>query len=79
MMIMNACRWQTALVAGFQKKQQPGDPEKLAQVILAAADNTNLPLHLAIGEDAPSVLDAYCEKIKADTDAWRAIASKTSY
>ncbi len=75
----DTCRWQTALVAEFQKKQQPGDPEKLAQVILAATDSTNPPLHLAIGEDAPDVLDAYCEKIKADTDAWRAIASKTSY
>ena len=32
-----------------------------------------------IGEDGPGVVDAYCEKLKDDTDAWREIASKTSF
>ena len=74
----DACRWQTALVAECRKNQQPGDPDKLAQVILKAAECKDPPLHLAIGEDGPQVLDAYCEKIRTDTAAWRAIAEKTS-
>ena len=75
----DSCRWQTGLVSEFQKKQQPGNPVKLAKVIMAAADSANPPLHLAIGADAPSVLDTYCDKIKTDTDAWRNIASETNY
>ena len=75
----DACRWQPGLVADCQKNQQPGDPDKLAGVILAAADAENPPLHLAIGEDGPPVLDAFCDKIKADTDAWRFLASATSF
>ena len=75
----DACRWQTGLVAECRKNLQPGDPKKLAQVIIAASESDNPPLHLAIGEDGPGVMDAYCEKIKADTDAWRDLASKTSF
>ena len=75
----DACRWQTGLVAECQKNLQPGDPTKLAQVIIAASESDNPPLHLAIGEDGPGVMDAYCDKIKADTDAWRDLASKTSF
>ena len=75
----DSCRWQTGLVAECQKNLQPGDPDKLAEVIIKASEAENPPLHLAIGEDGPGVMDSYCEKIKADTDAWRDIASKTSF
>mgnify|MGYP004673833797 FL=1 len=74
----DSCRWQTNLVTDFRKNQQPGDPAKLAKVILIVAESENPPLHLAIGEDAPEVLDAYCKKIRADSDAWKIIASKAS-
>ena len=75
----DACRWQTGLVAECRKNLQPGDPAKLAQVIIKASESENPPLHLAIGEEGPGVVDAYCEKLKADTDEWRGIASKTSF
>ena len=66
-------------MADFRKGQQPGDPDKLAKIIMAVSRSENPPLHLAVGEDAPAVLDAYCDKIKSDNDAWRDIALKTSY
>ena len=75
----DSCRWQPGLVEENQKMQQPGDPDKLAQVIIKASECENPPLHLAIGKDAPAVLDSYIEKIKADNDAWRETAIKTSF
>ena len=73
------CRWQTGFAAEGRKREQPGDPEKLAGLLFEAAYSENPPLHLAAGEDAPAVLDAYCEKVKADTDAWREKAVQTSF
>ena len=75
----DVCRWQTGLVADCQKHLQPGDPAKLAKVVYEAATCDEPPLHLAIGEDGPGVLDAYCDKIREDTDAWREVASDTSF
>lgn len=72
-------RWQTDFVANARKNGQPGDPAKLAALLLEAADSPDPPLHLAVGEDAPAVLDAYCEKLRADTDAWRERAVRTSF
>lgn len=75
----DACRWQTGFVEDARRKAQPGDPEKLAALLFEAAYTEDPPLHLAVGEDAPAVLDAYCEKVKADTDAWRERAVRTSF
>lgn len=72
----DACRWQDAFIANNDPQ---GDPDKLAQLILEVADAEHPPLHLAIGADAPAVLDAYAEQLKADTDAWREKAMDTSY
>lgn len=72
----DSCRWQDAFIANNDPQ---GDPDKLAQVILEVANSENPPLHLAIGADAPAVLDAYAEKLKADTDAWREKVMDTSY
>lgn len=75
----DTCRWQTAFIEGAQKNEQPGDPVKLAELLIEVAYSENPPLHLPVGEDAPAVLDAYCSKVKADTDAWRKKAEKTIY
>ena len=75
----DSCRWQPGLVADCQKKQQPGDPDKLAEVIIKVAESENPPLHLGIGEDAPDVMYSFAEKIKTDTDTWKEIASDTSF
>lgn len=75
----DACRWQTEFVANARKKEQPGDPEKLAELLVGVACSENPPLHLAVGPDAPAVLDAYCDKVRADTDIWREKAMQTAY
>ena len=75
----DSCRWQPGLVADCQKKQQPGDPDRLAEVIIKASESKNPPLHLGIGEDAPGVMYSYADKIREDTDNWREIASDTSF
>lgn len=75
----DGCRWQTAFVEDARKNKQPGDPAKLAELLMQAACAETPPLHLAIGEDAPAVLDAYCEKLQEDTNAWRDKAVRTSF
>lgn len=75
----DSCRWQTEFVANAQKKEQPGNPDKLAELLIEVAYSENPPLHLAIGEDAPAVMDAYCDKLKSDTDMWREKAVKTGF
>lgn len=75
----DCCRWQTEFVAEAQKNEQPGDPCKLAELLYEAAYSQEPPLHLAAGEDAPAVLDAYCKQVKADTDKWREKAVQTHF
>lgn len=72
-------RWQTAFIENAQKNTQPGDPDKLAALIVEVAACENPPLHLPIGADAPAVLDALCDKLKADTDAWREKSVDTTF
>ncbi len=75
----DSCRWQPEFITNAQKKEQPGNPDKLAELLLKVACSKNPPLHLAVGEDAPAVMDAYCDKLKKDTDTWREKAVQTSY
>lgn len=75
----DAYRWQTAFVKEADKHEQPGDPDKLAALLIEIAYSDNPPLHLPVGKEAPAVLDALCEKLKADTDAWREKSIKTSF
>lgn len=72
-------RWQTDFIADAQKHTQPGDPNKLADLVYEVACSENTPLHLPVGADVPAVLDGLCEKLKADTDAWRDKAIETTY
>lgn len=75
----DACRWQTSFVADARKNEQPGDPNKLAELLVEVAYSENPPLHLAVGEDAVATLDAYSDKLKSDTDSWRDKAVKTIF
>lgn len=72
-------RWQTEFVREARCHQQPGDPVKLARLLVEAAGVSQPPLHLPAGEDAPAVLDSWCASIQADTDAWRSRAAETSF
>ncbi len=75
----DAFRWQTAFAEEADKHEQPGDPDKLAALLVEVVYSNDPPLHLPVGEDAPAVLDALCEKLKSDTDAWRERSVNTSF
>lgn len=75
----DACRWQTEFIKNAERHEQAGNPAKLAELLLEVEASQNPPLHLAVGTDAPEVIDNLCIKLKADTDAWRAKAVNTSF
>ena len=75
----NCNRWQTAFVENADKHEQPGDPDKLAKLIIEVSVSENPPLHLPVGADTPEVIDALCAKLKKDTDAWRSKSSETAF
>ena len=73
------CRWQTDFVKNAERHEQAGNPVKLAELLLEVAASENPPLHLAVGADAPEVIDNLCVKLKEDTNTWREKAVKTSF
>lgn len=75
----DAFRWQTAFIVEAHKHEQPGDPNKLASLLIEVVNTDNPPLHLPVGEDAPAVLDALCEKLQADMKLWRNKSIRTSF
>jgi NAD(P)-dependent dehydrogenase (short-subunit alcohol dehydrogenase family) len=72
-------RWQTDFIKNNSDHNQPGNPDKLAKLVVDVANIANPPLHLPVGEDAVGVIDALKDKLKEDVDAWRDKASKTSF
>lgn len=58
---------------------QPGDPSKLAQVIIQLAQSENPPLHLPIGSDAIAAFRAKMEVMQKEIAAWEAIAGSTDF
>lgn len=59
--------------------QQPGDPAKGCDVIIAAAEAESAPLHLFLGPDAYAVAEAKIVDIKKDMDNWKDLATATNF
>jgi len=59
--------------------QQPGDPAKAADVIIAAADSDNAPLHLFLGPDAYHVANVKITDVQKDMEDWKALATATNF
>lgn len=59
--------------------QQPGDPAKGCEVIIAAAESENAPLHLFLGPDAYAVADAKIADVQKDMEDWKALATATNF
>src|SRR5262249_44461981 len=58
---------------------QPGDPSKLADVLVAFADAPNPPVRLPLGSDTVAAIEA---KLKADSrvlSEWRSISLSTDF
>ena len=58
---------------------QPGDPAKLAQVVLRLANSENPPLHLPIGKDAVAAFKIRAAKAGQEIAAWEEISSSTDH
>ncbi|MGE8499870.1 MAG: oxidoreductase [Pseudomonas sp.] len=59
--------------------RQPGDPEKGAQVILAAVYAHDAPLRLPLGPDAHRNISAKLASVEADLAAWSRLTTATSF
>lgn len=59
--------------------QQPGDPEKGIEVIIAVAESENAPLHLFLGPDAYQVANAKIADVQKDMEDWKALATATNF
>jgi NAD(P)-dependent dehydrogenase (short-subunit alcohol dehydrogenase family) len=60
-------------------RNQPGDPSKLAQVILQLADSENPPLHLPIGKDSINLFRTKVAQMSKELDKWEAISGNTDH
>jgi NAD(P)-dependent dehydrogenase (short-subunit alcohol dehydrogenase family) len=58
---------------------QPGDPKKLAKVVVDLAHTENPPLHLPIGKDAVGTYKNNAEKTGKEIDQWIEVSTSTDH
>ena len=58
---------------------QPGDPIRAAQALLAMIEAEQPPTRLFLGADALQLVDQKLEDMKAELDAWERISRSTSF
>jgi len=58
---------------------QPGDPAKAAQALLALIEAPNPPARLFLGEDALGLVERKLDQMKAEIAAWDALSRSTSF
>jgi NAD(P)-dependent dehydrogenase (short-subunit alcohol dehydrogenase family) len=58
---------------------QPGDPSKLAAVVVKLGHTENPPLHLPIGTDSIYNYNIYKDKLAYDVNAWMKESLSTDY
>jgi len=58
---------------------QPGDPARAAQALLALVASDDPPVRLYLGADALGLVDAKLESMKAEIAAWEALSRSTDF
>jgi NAD(P)-dependent dehydrogenase (short-subunit alcohol dehydrogenase family) len=58
---------------------QPGDPERLAKVLIAFVDTPNPPVRLPLGSDTAAATEAKAAQLLEVVNAWRAVAVSTDF
>jgi NAD(P)-dependent dehydrogenase (short-subunit alcohol dehydrogenase family) len=58
---------------------QPGDPAKAAQALLALVEAPNPPVRLFLGPDALELVDQKLESMRAEIAAWDVVSRSTSF
>ena len=59
--------------------QQPGDPVKAAEAIVAALDAPKIPLRLALGSDAAEIIAGGLEQARAELAEWESVTRGTDF
>lgn len=59
--------------------KQPGDPKKLAEVVVKLANTEHPPVHLPIGKDAVAMYRNSIAKTSREIDEWEALSSSTDH
>ena len=72
---VGAMRKSTATFHG----SQPGDPSKLAAVVVKLGHTENPPLHLPIGTDSVNNYKISAEKLAQDVNSWMNDSLSTDY
>lgn len=57
--------------------QQPGDPEKAAQVLIEVSQAEQQPLHLFLGADAHQLAEQQMQAVRQDMQQWQHLAAAT--
>lgn len=58
---------------------QPNDPEKAADVLIAISNEENPPVHLLLGTDAKAILDKKLETLTKTVEQWKSHTLSTGY
>ncbi|MBM2618965.1 SDR family NAD(P)-dependent oxidoreductase [Actinoplanes sp. LDG1-06] len=58
---------------------QPGDPARVAQVLIDLVEHPEPPVHLLLGADAVAVARAQAETVAAADERWRAVSESIGY
>ncbi|MFF5290088.1 oxidoreductase [Paractinoplanes globisporus] len=58
---------------------QPGDPSRVAQVLIDLTANPEPPVHLLLGADAFAVAKAHADALSASDAKWRTITESIAY
>ncbi|MCW2142068.1 NADP-dependent 3-hydroxy acid dehydrogenase YdfG [Actinoplanes cyaneus] len=58
---------------------QPGDPVRVAEVLIDVAAHPEPPLHLLLGADAVAVAGAQAERLAAADAEWRTVSESVTY
>lgn len=66
-------------VTGAIHGNQPGDPDKLADVLMSVAAQANPPLHLVLGSDALGLAEKKAESLREALAANRAVSVSTDF
>jgi NAD(P)-dependent dehydrogenase (short-subunit alcohol dehydrogenase family) len=66
-------------VAGGLNHNQPGDPSKLADVLVAFADKPNPPVRLPLGSDTVAAIEAKHEADSRILSEWRSVSLSTDF
>ncbi|MEK9213155.1 hypothetical protein [Sphingomonas sp. 2378] len=78
----HASAWAISAARGVvsgKSGNQPGDPAKAAQALLALVEAENPPTRLFLGADALGLVDQKLDAMKAERDRWDTLSRSTSF